>query len=533
MGTSNSTKTPTTSRSTKTAVPTSAKVAAPTRVKGAVTAHTSVGAPSAAPAPAGATVASATSGGAMSSTGHATTSLDIAKKVTGGEKAAAASAAKTHGTPGLSVGSMVVYGLIMMVPVAPFAIYGNVFQASNGMPALSYLVAMGAMLFTVLSFGVMIRKWPSSGSIFTYTSKGMSPAIGFVAGWLMLLQYLITPDLMYLMGAQALNQYLPAVPVWAWCLMFLAFVTVVSLRGVGTTVIIDRIALAAQIIVIALFIGFGIAYVIQHPTTASFAPTAILDPAKFNFGDMMSSVSLCVLSFVGFGCIATLTQQAKDEQRGPSKAMMITVLTLGAMFIAMCYIATCVDPTGNTFSSNPNNGFYLIAAQVGGEWLGVLCAVTNAIALGLFAGLVGQISIARVMYVMGTTGALPKFFDQINTKRDVPVHSTLFVSALSLAVLFILISIGVDSGAKISNFGALSTYFLLNVCVVWYFWMKLKDHKNVLRHLICPAIGALIVLAILFSLNTLAQVVGLIWIAAGIAYYEIGTRVLHRSMRME
>lgn len=523
MGTPNTTKTSTPARSSQTVTPTSAKVVAPTPVKGVPAAHVVPAASQASPGSASAVQ----SGG-----GHAT-SLDIAKKVTGGEKAATEAAAKTQGTPSLSVGSMVVYGLIMMVPVAPFAIYGNVFQASNGMPALSYLVAMGAMLFTVLSFGVMIRKWPSSGSIFTYTSKGMSPAIGFVAGWLMLLQYLITPDLMYLMGAQALNQYIPAVPVWAWCLIFLAFVTIVSLRGVGATVVIDRIALAAQIIVIALFIGFGIAYVVQHPTTTSFAPTAILDPAKFNFGDMMSSVSLCVLSFVGFGCIATLTQQAKDEQRGPSKAMMITVLTLGAMFIAMCYIATCVDPTGNTFSSNPNNGFYLIAAQVGGEWLGILCAVTNAIALGLFAGLVGQTSIARVMYVMGTTGALPKFFDQIDKKRDVPVHSTLFVSALSLAILFILISIGVDSGAKISNFGALSTYFLLNVCVVWYFWWKMKDHQNVLRHLVCPAIGALIVLAILFSLNTLAQVVGLIWIAVGVAYYEIGTRVLHRSMRME
>lgn len=524
MGTSNSTKTPTTSPVTKSTVATSAKVAAPAPIKGTQASHV----------PVATSHASAQAVSAVSSAGgHQTTSIDIAKKVTGGERAASEAAAKTQGTPGLSVGSMVVYGLIMMVPVAPFAIYGNVFQASNGMPALSYLVAMCAMLFTVLSFGVMIRKWPSSGSIFTYTSKGMSPAIGFIAGWLMLLQYLITPDLMYLMGAQALNQYIPAVPVWAWCLIFLAFVTVVSLRGVGTTVIVDRIALAAQIIVIGLFIGFGIAYVVQHPSTASFAPTAIFDPSKFKFGDMMSSVSLCVLSFVGFGCIATLTQQAKDEQRGPSKAMMITVLTLGAMFVAMCYIATCVDPTGNTFSSNPNNGFYLIAAQVGGEWLGVLCAVTNAIALGLFAGLVGQISIARVMYVMGTTGALPKFFDQIDKKRDVPVHSTLFVSALSLAVLFILISIGVDSGAKISNFGALSTYFLLNVCVVWYFWWKLKDHKNALRHLVCPAIGAIVVLGILFSLNTLAQVVGLIWIAVGVAYYEIGTRVLHRSMRME
>lgn len=500
-----------------------AKVAAPVPAKGAGAGPTG---------PTGQPGSSQGSGPALATQPQATTSTDIAKSAAGTSEVAKAKA-RAIGNPGLSVPSMIVYGLIMMVPVAPFAIYGNVFQASNGMPALSYLVGMCVMLFTVLSFGVMIRKWPSSGSIFTYTSNGMSTAVGFVAGWLMLLQYLLSPDLMYMMGGQALNQYLPAVPVWVWCVAFMAFVTVVSLRGVKTTVIVDRIALGAQIIVIGLFIVLGIIYIVRHPDTSSFAPTAIFNPAKFNFSDQMSSISLCVLSYVGFGSVATLTQQAKNERSGPPKAMMGTVLILGAMFFAMCYIATCVDPTGKVFADNSNNGFYLVADMIGGgEWLGILCAVTNAAALGLFSGLGCQTAIARVMYVMGTTGALPKFFNQIDEKRDVPVHATLFVSALSLAVLFILLGIGVDTSAKISNFGALSTYFLLNVCVIWYYVFRLKQKGMVWRHLIAPAIGAILILAIMFSLSTVAQVVGLIWIAIGVAYYEFGTRVLHKDMRM-
>ena len=73
----------------------------------------------------------------------------------------------------LTVFDLVIYGLISMVPIAPFSIYASVFNASHGMPALTYLIALGAMLFTVLSFGVMINRFPSSGSIYTYATKGI------------------------------------------------------------------------------------------------------------------------------------------------------------------------------------------------------------------------------------------------------------------------------------------------------------------------------------------------------------------------
>ena len=69
--------------------------------------------------------------------------------------------------PTLTVMDMVVYGLIYMVPIAPMAIYGGVFQSSHGMPALAYIIGFAAVLFSVLSFGIMIQRFPSSGSIFT------------------------------------------------------------------------------------------------------------------------------------------------------------------------------------------------------------------------------------------------------------------------------------------------------------------------------------------------------------------------------
>ncbi len=433
----------------------------------------------------------------------------------------------------LTVFDMVVYCLIFMVPIAPFSIFGNVFQASNGMPALAYLIGMVAMLFTVLSFGVMIARFPSSGSIYAYTSGGMGKGIGFVTGWLMLLQYLVTPDLMYIMAALALHQYLPEVPIWVWCVGFLIFVTAVTLRGISATIIVDRIALVAELLVLGAFLVLGVSYILSHPETASFSTNAIFDPKTFNMGAMMSAVSLCVFSYVGFGSVATLAEEAKDGRHGPSRAMMIAVLLLGAMFMAMCFVATCADPTGNVFTNNADNGFYLVAQLVGGKWFGVLCAVAIAIALGVFTALAGQTSASRILYAMGNSGSLPKALAKVDNKTHVPVVATLFVSGLSAVMLFFLLQLSMDDVAKVTNFGALASYCLLNICVIWYYWIKQKDHSNPLRLLICPAIGAVITLVIFLSLDSVAHIVGCVWVAIGIAYYLVVTKVLHKSVEME
>lgn len=446
------------------------------------------------------------------------------------------SAATSSGDPfkrTLTVFDMVVYCLIFMVPIAPFSIFGNVFQASNGMPALAYLIGMVAMLFTVLSFGVMIARFPSSGSIYAYTTGGMGKGIGFVTGWLMLLQYLVTPDLMYIMAAIALHQYLPEVPVWVWCAGFLIFVTAVTLRGISATIIVDRIALVIELLVLGAFLVLGVTYVIGHPETSSFSTNAIFDPKTFDMGAMMSAVSLCVFSYVGFGSVATLAEEAKDGRHGPSRAMLIAVLLLGAMFMSMCFVATCVDPTGQVFANNGDDGFYLVAQLVGGKWFGVLCAVAVAVALGVFTALAGQTSASRILYAMGNSGSLPKALAKVDDKTRVPVVATLFVSGLSAAMLFFLLQLGMDDIAKVTNFGALASYCLLNICVIWYYWIKQKDHSNPVRLLICPAIGAIVTLVIFISLDTVAHVVGFVWVAIGIAYYLVVTKVLHRGVEME
>lgn len=213
--------------------------------------------------------------------------------------------------------------------------------------------------------------------------------------------------------------------------------------------------------------------------------------------------------------------------------MLIMVVILVIIFALTCYIATCIDPSGAICRGNEDNGFYLIAELVGGTWFGVVCAVAVALAQGLFTGLVGVVSVSRILYVMGKSGSLPSALSKINEKRQVPIVATTFVALLSLVLLPFFLTIGMEGLAKVVNFGALSTYILLNLCVIVWFWIRKKDHSNPLRMLIFPILGALITLAVFLSLDTTAKIIGCAWIIVGIIYYLIMTKGLHRTITLE
>lgn len=138
------------------------------------------------------------------------------------------------------------------------------------------------------------------------------------------------------------------------------------------------------------------------------------------------------MSFVGYGSIATLTEQAKDPKRGPFRAMFWVVILLGILFVVMTFIASGIAshaPNLNQaelMQAHPNTGFYLLAGRVGGAWFGVVCAVANALALGVFNALVSTSSISRVTYVMSRSGALPRRLGDASKKTGIPISATLF-----------------------------------------------------------------------------------------------------------
>jgi amino acid transporter len=68
----------------------------------------------------------------------------------------------------LTTTDLVVYGMIFMVPIAPFAVYGFVWHDAKGMVPLAYLLGLVGMFLTALSYAAMSQAFPLAGSVYTY-----------------------------------------------------------------------------------------------------------------------------------------------------------------------------------------------------------------------------------------------------------------------------------------------------------------------------------------------------------------------------
>src|SRR5712675_1373130 len=122
----------------------------------------------------------------------------------------------------VSTVDLLVYGLVFMVPIAPWAIFGTVYNSSSGMVA---------MVFTALAYAQMAKSFPLAGSVFSYVGRGVHPSLGFFAGWAILLDYLLVPTLLYVFAAESMIGLFPGTPRWLWAIVFVVVNTVINLLG--------------------------------------------------------------------------------------------------------------------------------------------------------------------------------------------------------------------------------------------------------------------------------------------------------------
>ncbi|MEY9953723.1 APC family permease [Leifsonia sp. EB34] len=418
----------------------------------------------------------------------------------------------------LTFADLLVYGLIFMVPIAPFAIFGSVFQASGGMVAMAYIVGMLAMMCTANSYAQMVKAFPMSGSVYTYVGRGIARALGFVAGWMILLDYILIPSLLYLAAAIAMNGMLPDIPLWAWLVAFVVLNTVVNYLGIEFTARVNKVMLVLELLVLGVFLVIGITAVANGQGQFSF--DAFFDAHTFNWGLIFGAVSIAVLSFLGFDGISTLAEENAGSTRSLGRSMIFALLLVGVLFVVQTWVASMLvpDPAQLIAKGDPaGTAFYEASRNAGGPFLFVLTAAATAVAWGFANALVAQAATSRLLFAMARDRQLPRFLSTIHPKRKVPANATFVVAGISLALGLFLVTQpnGLTEISTLVNFGALTEFSLLNVAVVWWFIVRQRSRRWFV-HLVLPLLGLGILIAVIINASIAAQVLGIAWLVVGI-----------------
>ncbi|MEW2501306.1 APC family permease [Amycolatopsis sp. NPDC047767] len=432
----------------------------------------------------------------------------------------------TKVTPGaklerrLGLPGVVLFGLAYMAPLIVLGTFGVVATTTQGTVPSAYVVALVAMLFTAASYGKMAATHPVAGSAYTYVRKAIDSRLGFLVGWAVLLDYFFLPMVIWLIGGAYLSAQFPDVPSWLWLIAFIVLTTLLNVLGIKIAEKANFVLMAFQVLVIVFFVVLSLKQVLADGhSVASGDP--FFHPGS-TFGTISGGAALATYSFLGFDAVTTLTEEAVEPKRTIPRAILLTALIGGGVFIVLAYVTQLVHP-GFLFDDESSAAFE-IARHIGGSLFGAVF-LAGLVVAQFASGIAAQASASRLMFAMGRDGVLPRVFGRLQPKLNTPAFAIVLTGVVGLIAL----ALDVTTSTSFINFGAFTAFTMVNVSVIAT-WIRTRHtaSRNVLTWLVAPVIGALVDLWLLVNLDGLALTFGLVWLGIGIVYLVALTRGFRR-----
>jgi amino acid transporter len=425
--------------------------------------------------------------------------------------------------------SAALFGLSYICPTVIISTFGLLAQTTHGASASAYLVATLAVLLTALSYGRMAARYPQAGSAYTYVANVATPAIGFLTGWVLILDYLFIPMVICLFTAKAFEVLAPGISFRFWVVAVAFCTTCINILGIQIADRVNLSIMAAQLAVLLAFAALCMSFVGSPAHAAAWSLAPFVNPAA-TVPAIMGGAAIAAYSFLGFDAVTTLSEETLDPTRNIPRATFLAAAAGGLIFLAVSFLMTLVHP-GEAFRDLDNAGFEIIAAVGGPRFLRIFTAVL--IVSYIAAVMCAQAGSSRLLYVMGRDGVMPvRRFGQLHPRWRTPVFNLLLMGLVMLGGEVV----DVETAASCVNFGAFNAFLAVNLCVLAERLRGTGGDAPVPQAgagwtFVQAGGGALAALWLLISLQKAALTVGGIWLAAGLLYLAYRTRGFRRDLR--
>ncbi|ANY88911.1 MULTISPECIES: APC family permease [Pseudomonas] len=426
----------------------------------------------------------------------------------------------THGNAqlrkSLRLWHVVVIGLAYLTPMTVFDTFGIVSGITAGHVPSAYILALAGILFTALSYGTLVRRFPQSGSAYTYTQRAINKHVGFLVGWASLLDYLLLPMINALLAKLYLSAMFPEVPEWIWVVGFVALISLINMRSINLVASFNTLFVGVQIVIMTVFAYLCVRGLSQGEGMGTAWTLRPFADDQTHLNALVAGATILCFSFLGFDAVSTLSEETRHPEKVIPRAIFLVALIGGLMFILMSFFIQAFFPTMERFHDQ-EAALPEIALYVGGmlfQSIFIVCTVINTIA----SGLASQTSVSRLLYVMGRDKVIPQgLFARLHPRYKTPVLNIAVVGLISLSAIFF----DLVTATSIINFGALVAFSFVNLSVISHCYLREGLNKglaNKLKYLVLPTIGFCIIAMLWLNLNVDSLLFGGVWAACGLLY---------------
>jgi APA family basic amino acid/polyamine antiporter len=341
----------------------------------------------------------------------------------------------------LGLSDVMSIGIGQIIGAGVMALTGIAIGMTGSGVTLAFIISSIFTLFMVLPIAVMGSAIPTTGGLYRYTSRLLSPKIGFF--WLTLF---ILGQLTLALFAISLAEYVqglvPSAPLKLVAFGLLTIFFVANLVGVQFAALIEKVMVVVLLVALVVFVAWGMPAV---------------NYSAFNTGNMFPGgfvgffMAVGLLSFATGGAqvVAELGGEMKNPGRDIPLTIIVSTIGVGILYALMATIAVGVLPIADV----ANKPLTDVARAILPDSLFVFFMVGGAM-FALATTLNATLSwVTKGIMIACQDGWLPKSLGKVNDKFGTP-HWL-------LTLFYIIGIIPILTGLPLAVISALGTGVLL------------------------------------------------------------------------
>ncbi|PZG21510.1 amino acid permease [Nonomuraea aridisoli] len=408
-----------------------------------------------------------------------------------------------------------------------FVILGQAVPKAGPAVVLAFVLAAFTALLSALSYAELAGTIPVSGSSYSYAYATLGELVAWVCGWCLMLEYAVSVAAVAVGWGEYLNAFLSSlagvvlpdaitrspgqdggvVNVTAIVIVLLA--TWLLLRGASESATANAFFVLIKIAVLLFFCVVAFT-AFRSGNLAPFAPMGV--------AGITAAASQVFFSYIGFDAASTAGEEARNPKRDLPLAIVLSLAIVTAVYVLVALAAvgampwTDFDPEGTEASLS-----YVADLAMGATWPGLIVSFGAVVAIAsvVLTVIYGQ---TRILFAMSRDGLIPRVFQRVSPRRQVPVANTLIVAAF-ISVLAGLVPLG--QLAEATSIGTLFAFAIVNVgvLVLRYRSPELPRSFRTPFFPATPVLGAIMCVVVMAGLAGVTWLAFALWMLVGLVCY--------------